>query len=307
MYRFLGRLAEARAGPQHAYPGLGGAVDQHVVGLHRFVGVDGFTPSLDLEQFEVGRAGDTQGAGGASDRVGATGDRNLRSPLQFSFLVLGGAAQHPGCEQEQHRPADEGDRDGDGHEAEHGELDTGRVGDAGDEQVGAGADQRGRAGQRGGVRDGQQHAAGGHSGLAFEFLGSGDEHRDDRGGVDQRRGDADRWDEAGQGLSGGGDSVEQAVGDAGDDAGVEHALGDDEHGGDGDDAAVGQPGEQLGRGGDAGQPGDDQGADQRQYRGLAAGGHDDQRHNDDHRGQDGHGETVAGTWNSDRFGNAAND
>lgn len=118
------------------------------------------------------------------------------------------------------------------------------------------------------MRDGQQHTAGRDGGLAFEFLGGGDEHRDDRGGVDQRRRDADRRNEPSQGLRGGGDAVEQPIGDAGDDARVEHTLGDDEHGGDSDDAAVGQPGEQFGRGGDAGQPGDDQGADQRQDRGC---------------------------------------
>ncbi len=128
---------------------------------------------------------------------------------------------------------------------QHPHLDPLSCGDAGDEQVRARADERHRARQGGDVRDRQQHLARRDASRLLELARGGDQHRDERRRVHQRRCHTDRHHQPSQRLARIHCRREQEPADARDHSGLHDPLGQDEHGADGDHPGIREAREQL--------------------------------------------------------------
>jgi len=98
-----------------------------------------------------------------------------------------------------------------------------------DQQVRAGTDERDGADQRGRVSNRQQHLPCRDVPGLLQLPCGRDEHRDQRCRVHQRRRDTNRDDEPTHRLRGGRHRRQQPPGRPSDDAGLDHALRDDQH------------------------------------------------------------------------------
>jgi hypothetical protein len=215
-------------------------------------------------------------------------DRDLHSPgLQTRFPARLPPQQARGS-QEQQGPADQAYRQRHRGEGEHAHANAVIGGDSRDQQVRAGADERDGSGQRGRMSDRQQHLPRRDVPGLLQLACGRDEHGDQRRRVHQRRRDTNRDDEPTQRLRSRRHRCQQPPGRPGDDAGLDHALGDHQHARDRDHTPVTQPREQGGHGRELEDPPDGQAGGKRQDRGHFPGGHGCERGHDDDGSQDFH-------------------
>ena len=188
----LRREAEERAAPERADAGLGGREGEHVIGLDLGVGVERLAPALDAGQLVLLRSRHALGRCPPPVDERMRGHRDLHAPLPCGLLGRNLPAQQQRRHEVDDQRSDQRGGKRHGGVREHPHLDPPAGGDAGDEEVRARADQRDRARQGGDVRDRQQHLARRDASRLLELARGGDQHRDERRRVHQRRCHPDR-------------------------------------------------------------------------------------------------------------------